>query len=200
MTEDGIGRRDHRPSAEDPEFCRVCCLPILPENDRCVPYPGNPERPFLSRRAMESLVRQERFPPADPLCSAPPDDDPAPLHILAYINDLTIAKDRSAASGWRLRLAKEIAKRLSRERKERIARQWRLESCQTLYAEGIAVETPFSKTFIVGRYIAGAAVSPDRRTVEIRIADGRKTKLRPSPWSAQFAEAVNRYAGAVPNS
>ena len=193
-------RPGHTPSRHDPDFCRVCCTPIA-EDTPCIPHPGNPDRPFFTKQAMESLIRQDRFRSASPaISSAPPDDDPEPLHVLAYINELTLAKERGAGSagGWRLKLARGIANRLSPERRRRIRRQWELESCQTLYEDGLAVETPFSRYFMVGRYIVEASLSQDGRTVTVVNANGRPIRLRPSRRAAEFAQAVNRYAAAAP--
>lgn len=80
----------HQPADHREDFCRVCCLPADEANETCIPYPGNPRRPFLSPQTTFAFFdKNHPLHAGPPICSAPPDDDPVLNHILVFINEFT---------------------------------------------------------------------------------------------------------------
>ena len=188
----------HQPADHRADFCRVCCLPADEANETCIPYPGNPRRPFLSPQITFAFFdKNHPLHAGPPICSAPPDDDPVLNHILVFINEFTGAGKwrNSPEPQWKRSLAAAISSLMPRKTRERVAKMWSEESRQTLYDDGLITETPFNRFFMAGRYIAGAETEDDGRTAVIISANGNRTRLRPSRRAKQFADAVNQYAG-----
>lgn len=186
----------HQPAGHRQDLCRICCRTAKEAGPVCRPRPGNPQRPFLYPRTAIAILRKEPIEPGTPICSAPPDDDPATNHILACINKLTPGCNplHCPEPAWKVKLAATVAKLLPQDAKARTAQEWAETSRQTLYEDGLIIENSFRRCFIVGCHLVKAETEDEGRTAVVTLSNWNRIRLRPSRRARQFAAAVNEYA------